>query len=257
MDEFDVTLHHLSSDGQQAGAQFPDLDLAKISPEKLRILLEAIAKIAAKCEFPTVPELRIAGPHGRFLVQAKNGQVRVTSWSTKAGSADLTPERIFALVMGRDAPEGEAGPEREIKIISFGGPSRRWALVVLVLAILATNGITAWLLTRPPTPLPTAVLPRYELVSPEKAKRVFADYAGVYETGGNSGDRSLTITDDGRLKWVRFGPQRSEAEKHDLTAQAAESGGRAVLVAANSGMIELRDPITLVYFGDTYRRKTP
>jgi hypothetical protein len=79
----------------------------------------------------------------------------------------------------------------------------------------------------------------------------------VYETGSNSGDRSLTITHDGRLKWVRFGAQRATAESYDLTAQAAESGGRAVLVASNSGMIELRDPITLVYFGDTYRRKGP
>jgi hypothetical protein len=257
VDEFAVTLHHLSSDGQQAGAQFPDLDLARVSPDKLRGLLEAITRIAPKCEFPAVPELRIAGPHGRFLVQAKNGQVRVTSWSAKTGSADLTPERILALVMGHDAAEGEAAPEREIRIVSFGGLSRRWALVVLALAILTTNGITAWLLTRPPPPIPASLLPPYELVSPEKAKRVFADYAGIYETGTGSGDRRLTILDDGRLKWVRFGPQQTEAESHDLTAQAAESGGRPVLVASNFGMIEMRDPITLVYFGDTYRRKTP
>jgi hypothetical protein len=257
VDEFSVTLHHLAPDGQQAGSQFPDLDLTKVAPEKLRALLEALARVAPGCEFPTVPELRIAGPHGRFLVQAKNGQVRVTSWSTKAGAADLTPERIYALVMGGEAGAEDAPPAGEIKIISFGGLSRRWALAILVLAIIATNGVTAWLLTRPPTPLPTYLLPKYQLVSPEQSKRVFSDFAGVYETGSDNGDRSLTIMNDGRLKWVRFGPKRTEVESHDLTAQAAESGGRPVLVASNFGMIEMRDPITLVYFGDTYRRKTP
>lgn len=257
MDEFSVTLHHLAPDGQRAGSQFPDLDLEKVAPEKLRMLLEALARVAPGCEFPTVPELRIAGPHGRFLVQAKNGQVRVTSWSTKAGAADLTPERIYALVMGGEAGAEDAPPAGEIKIISFGGLSRPWALAILVLAILATNGVTAWLLTRPPTPLPDNLLPKHQLVSPEQGKRVFSDFAGVYETGSDNGDRSLTIMNDGRLKWIRFGPKRTEVEIHDLTAQAAESGGRPVLVASNFGMVEMRDPITLVYFGDTYRRKSP
>lgn len=255
MDQFNVTLHHLAADGSQAGAQFPELDLTGVTRERLRTLLETLAALAPRCEYPVVPELRIAGPHGRFLVQAKNGQIRVTSWSAKTGAADLTPERIFALITGTEAAPESAESTDVARPVAFGGLSRRWALAILVAAVAATNGATAWLLTRPTPPLPPSLLPPYQLVDVERAKRVLTDFAGLYETGNNDGDRSLTIGSDGRLKWVRFGPKRAVTESHELTAQAAESGGRPVLVASNSGMIEMKDPITLVYFGDIYRRK--
>lgn len=253
--EFNITLHHLTADGRQAGAQLPDVDLKDVTPEKLRSLLETLAGLASRCEYPTVPELRIAGPQGRFLVQAKNGQVRVTSWSASTGSADLTPDRIFALIMGEAVDDGDL--PASVRPLSFGGLSRRAALVVLVAAILLTNGATAWLLTRPPEPIPTSLLPAHEPVSPEQARRILADFAGTYETGGEAGDRSLVISADGRLTWARFGPNRAVEETQELTAQAAQAGGRTVLVANNFGMIEAKDPITITFFGDTYRRKSP
>lgn len=255
VDQFSVTLHHLAPDGRQAGAQYPDVELKEVAPERLRGLIEGFAAVAPRCEYPVAPELRIEGPHGRFLVQVKDGQVRVTSWSAKAGTAELTPERIFAMITGRDVEE-VAAPSGG-RSVSFGGLSRNTALIVLVLAIVATNGITAWMLTRPPEPVPTSLLPAHTFVDAERARRVFADYAGVYETGAGAGDRSLTIAGDGRLKWIRFGPNRAVAESQELSARAAESRGRPVLVASNFGMIEAKDPLTIVYFGDTYRRKSP
>jgi hypothetical protein len=89
-----VTLHHLAPDVKQAGVNFPDVEHKDVTPPRLRGWLEALAKLAPKIEFPTQPELRIVGPRGRFLVQVKNGQVRLTSWSTNEGGSDLTPEEL-------------------------------------------------------------------------------------------------------------------------------------------------------------------
>jgi len=252
-DLFTVTRHHLAPDLASAGAQHPDVEQTGVTPERLRAWLEALIRLAPTVEYPVTPELRIAGPHGRFLVQAKNGQVRVTSWTSNAGGSDLTPDRILALIMGTDEAEAAA-----IAVASVGsGTSRRRGLKIalIVLAIVGTNGATAWMLTRPPPRLPASILPEYTIATPERAGRILGQFAGDYETGSAAGDRGLTVRPDGTLRWVQFGPDRSIVEETALTAQAAESGGRPVLVADNFGLIESADAITLVYFGDTYRRK--
>ncbi|MSU47551.1 MAG: hypothetical protein EXS37_00385 [Opitutus sp.] len=135
--------------------------------------------------------------------------------------------------------------------------SRRWKLALLAIAVVGSNGVTAWLLTRPPPPLPPELLPEYRLVTPEQAERVLAEFAGDFETGADAGDRGLTISPEGGLRSVVWGPDRTLAEETKLTARAAESRGRPVLVTNNYGMIEMKDPVTVVYFGDTYRRKKP
>ncbi|MBI4622477.1 MAG: hypothetical protein HY736_04545 [Verrucomicrobia bacterium] len=59
------------------------------------------------------------------------------------------------------------------------------------------------------------------------------------------------------MRWIRLGPDQTVAEDVTLTSQVADSRGQSVLVASNYGMIEMKDPITVAYFGDTYRRKMP
>ncbi|MEX2045351.1 MAG: hypothetical protein WD941_08360 [Opitutus sp.] len=251
---FAVTRHHLSPDLKQAGEEFADVEVAGIAPEKLRTWLVALTKLAPKVEYPVAPELRIVGPHGRFLVQAKSGQVRVTSWSSNAGGLDLTPDRILSLIMGTDALEAAT-----FAFEGHGGSGvarpRGVKISLLIIAILGSNAATAWMLTRPPPRLPTSVLAEFTLAGGEPAGRILADFAGDYETGAAEGDRGLRISPDGTLRWVRYGPNRTIVEETGLTARAAESNSRPVLVADNHGMIELKDAITVVYFGDTYRRK--
>jgi hypothetical protein len=251
---FGVTLHHLAPDLKQAGVHFADIERAGVTPEKLHTWLEALARLAPKSEYPVVPELRIAAPRGRFLVQAKNGQVRLTSWSSSEGGTDLTPERIYSLIMGTDAAEAASFA---IELSDLGnGRSRAKKMALLAVAILASNAVTAWVLMRPPPPIPTSILPEYQVVSAEPAQRILATFAGDYETGTADGDRGLRIGADGALHWIRFGPNRSIAEETGLKAQPAESKGQPVLVADNHGMISMQDAITVVYFGESYRRKT-
>ena len=46
-------------------------------------------------------------------------------------------------------------------------------------------------------------------------------------------------------------------EESDLTAKAAESGGRPALFTTGDALVEIVDASTLKFYGDTYRRKLP
>ncbi len=255
--QFTVALHHLAADLRRAGPEFPDTAPRPVGAGELRDLIEALTALAPRTEYPAEPELRIVGPHGRFLVQARNGGMRVSSWSAQAGGASLTPEQILAMILGLE--EAESLPPRAGAPAPAGSGriSARVKLIVLVLAIAGSNIVTAWMLTRPPPRVPVALVPEHQPVAPERAQRVLAEFAGDYDTGFAEGDRHLTLRADGYARWFVWGPDRGVRDDVTLKLEAGESRGRPVLVADGLGVIEMKDPITIVYFGDTYRRKTP
>jgi len=255
--EFSVTLHHLAADLRKAGPEFPDTLPRVVAARELRELVEALTALAPRTEYPAEPELRIVGPHGRFLVQARNGGTRVSSWSAQAGGANLSSAQILAMILGLE--EAEALPARAGDGAGMrpARGSARWKLVGLVIAIVGSNGVTAWMLTRPPPRVPVALLPEYQLVAPERAHRVLADFAGEYDTGFAEGDRHLTLRADGNARWFVWGADRAARDEVTVAIQAAETRGRPALLADGLALIEMKDPITLVYFGDTYRRKSP
>jgi hypothetical protein len=251
---FTVKLHHLAVDAKEARANLPDVELADVSPKQLRRLLDALATLAPNVHYPLAPSVRIDGPHGQFLVQTQDGKVRVTSWSAQAGVENLTPERILAMIMGAEADTTQ--PPDDASVGWWGGLSRGGRIALLAIAIVGSNAATAWMLTRP-APVPTSLLPEHRFVDRDRAQRMLAEFAGDFATGAAAGDRRLTIQPDGALRWITLGANGAAAEQTTLKARAAESRGHAVLVADNLGMIEMKDPITLVYFGDTYRRTAP
>jgi hypothetical protein len=250
--QFSVRLHHLTREISRAGSDCADVQLGALTPDKLREMLEKLAHLAPSVNFPAEPEVRITGPQGQFLVQVRNGHVRMVSWSAQQGGSDLPPDRILAIIMGLEQSEdGELG-RNEAKMSSPRVRGSKIALLAFVL--FGSNGFTAWMLTRPSPPPPIQLLPEYRIVTPERAERMLTDFAGVYETGRAEGDRRLSIKADGTMQWTEFGPPQRVADETALTAQAAESHNRPVLIASNHGMIEMKDPLTLLYFNDTYRR---
>lgn len=247
---FQVTLRHLAPDVTKASYEFPESTLADVTSDQLRQLLVALANLAPKVEYPAVPELRITAADGQFLVQVKDRHVRFSSWSTRAGNADPSPGEIMATITGTEVAEGAGAGAAEL-VSALRRPRRRGlAIGLLAAAILASNGITAWMLTRPPADM----LPEYRLLDPDAAKRLLIDAAGTYETGAAQGDRRLRLERDGRVRWEKFGDNRTIEEGSDLTSQAAQSAGHPALLTSARALIEIKDSSTLVYYGDTYRR---
>jgi len=248
---FTVTLHHLAPDARQMGANFPDTDLPSVTGRKLRELIRALAAIATRDPGAATPELRIGAPHGRFIVRVGEGRLRITSWDIRVGGTDFSPDQIVGLITGGDVESGGGGDD-----FSASGKKRspRGWVGILVALIIATNVITAWMITRPP---PNPFLPEFTPLAPEQTERLLVDVAGEYQTGANEGDRALTITRDGRVRWVKFGPKRAIIESADLKSRAVQSRGQRALLADDRALITFPDPATVVFYNETYRRQSP
>jgi hypothetical protein len=244
---FSVSFKHLSSDAKKAGADLPDSQLYHVSVKQIRALLESMANLAPTVAFPAEPEMRMTGPAGKFVVQIKAGNLNFVSWSTSTrAGGKLTPEQIVAAITGAEADEeSAAAPEPS-------GIRHKLTMAMLIVAIAGVNAFTIWFVSRPPRTL----LPKYTLMQAGPAERLLTDVAGVYETGGSSGDRRLEIGKDGAVERVKFGAKREVTQKQQFTVQAAEAAGKPALLTSKKALITIKDPLSVVLYGDTYQRVT-
>ncbi len=243
-----VTLHHLAPDLSWSSATAPDHELKNLSAAKLRMLIESLVQLAPKVQYPAAPELRITAPGGRFLVQVKDGKVKFTSWSLRAGGTELTPEQIVAAITGepldpRGLPGGAPAKGRLPKSVK---------LALLALVIVGSNATTAWIAMKPKPTL----LPPLRAMDQAPGERLLASVAGEYAMGSQPGDRTLTIKKDGAVRWFKLGADGKIEEDESFTTKPVqvEPGATPGLLAENA-VIEVKDPITVVFYGDTYRRK--
>jgi hypothetical protein len=249
---FTVALKHLAPDASKASADLPDAELSDVTTERLRRLIDGLAKLAPQVQYPATPELRITAPDGRFLVQVRDGKIKFTSWSLRTGGSELTPAQIFAAITGEeldDRPVRAAAEERK-------GLPRGAKVALLALVILGSNAVTAWFAMRPPARLPVELLPQYRLIDEDQGQRLLANMAGDYATGSAESDRVMTIKKDGAVRWWKIGENRSVVEEETFVTkpvQVQPSGTSGLL--ANNAIIELKDPITVMFFGEAYRRK--
>ena len=80
--------------------------------------------------------------------------------------------------------------------------------------------------------------------------------AGDYETGTREGDRRLTIQPDGALQLSKYGQKRTVVEENSKTVRGALTSGKSALLTNDPYLLEIRDPNTVVLYGDTYKRKS-
>ena len=182
---FTVTLHHLAAGAKQADAALPDVTLTEVRAKTLHALIRSLGTLAPTNLGKASPELRVIAPHGQFVVQVAEGQLRINSWTIRVGGSALSPDQIFALITGAEAVADAAGIE-----LAGSAPKRSRGAMVALLAvlILGSNALTAWFLTRP---APNPFLPDYAPLAKEPAERLIADIAGDYQSGTREGARAL------------------------------------------------------------------
>lgn len=253
---FQITLHHLSLDAKAASASQPDHDLPKVTVEKLRELLVALAATAAN--LPAVseasPEIRIRAGKDTLQVRVSEGQLRFVSWETKTGGVGLNVDQIIARVCF-SAPRSEPVPIRPARIHApVEAPERipRWLKVTgLIAAIVAINCTSVWMLLKPPPDL----LSEFELLPAAASQELLTMVAGDYETGAREGDRRLTIQADGAIQLSKYGQKRLVVEENTKTVRGALTSGKPALLTDDPYLLEIKDPNTVVLYGDTYKRK--
>jgi hypothetical protein len=253
---FHLILHHLSPDAKEALASQPDHELPKATIEKLRELLVALEAAVGRMPAagPAAPEIRIKTGKDTLQVKVTEGQLRFVSWETKAGGVGLTVDQIIARV-NLSAPRTEPAPRRAPRPQPVAAkPERipRWLKVaVLVAAIVGINATTVWMLIKPPPDL----LSEFELLPEAASHELLASLAGDYETGNHEGDRHLTIQPDGALQILKYSPKRVLVPENAKTARGALTSGRPALLTSDPYLLVIKDPNTVVLYGDTYKRK--
>jgi hypothetical protein len=129
--------------------------------------------------------------------------------------------------------------------------------------LLLAVGLNAWALYQfldqkadPPPPSFTAI------TDPEQLDGLRHQLAGNYATGGEPGDRLITIAADGAIRFQLLvarvdGAPASAKAVDDTYVVGLRSGGMNCLVTTASGQIEIGVDGTLRYYGDTYKRTAP
>jgi hypothetical protein len=257
---YSVTLHHLSPDASAAGLAYPDEQLQTVTAAQLRELLMALALVASQLSIyePSTPEIRVKTDREIFVIRTRYRRLCFVGWETIlrgeehsvafimgtiTGTVEAT--KIVPKVIERYVPPPSSGSTPQMP----GGIPRWVKVAVLAVLIVGFNGATAWMLLRPP-PSP---VPKHELLPDSESRALLQRVSGEYETGTGEGDRRLLIGPDGVLRLAKFGPQRAVLEERQKNARGAMVNGRAALVTAD-GVIEIKDPNTVVLFGSTYHR---
>lgn len=251
---YTVSLRQLAPDATDAGVSYAEAERKDVSAKELRALLRSAAALAPRVAYPLAPELRITTAAGRFVVQLKDGRLHFISWSSaKSRGGNPTADQIFAIITGQEVEDDNRGSAAAASSgdVVKASSTWRWGVgSILVVVILVANFYSVWNYRKPPGDL----LPPLRLLDGEPAKRLLENVAGSYETGDTAGDRRLEINRDGRVVWIKFGPNRAPAERKELTAQGAETSGQPALLTSKKGLIKVKDRTSLSLFGDLYQR---
>lgn len=261
---YSVTLHHLAPGATAAGLNFPDEQLASVSPAQLRDLLYALSEVASRLTIyePSTPEIRVKTDRDVFVIRTRYRQLCFVGWETTLRGEEHSVPYIITTISGGAAEVQRMTPAK-VERAAFVSPvaddkaatasnSRRTKIAIMAVLILGFNAATAWMLLRPAPSL----TPSYELMVETDSRTLLIKSAGDYHTGKEPGDRRLTINPDGMLRFAKYGPAQSLLEPRDRPANGATVAGKPVLITSgkNPVIVEIRDPDTVVCSGTTYRR---
>lgn len=253
---YSLTLHHLSPDAKEASAALADLEVSRVTPEKLRIMLTALAAVAVRhrTDYSVTPEIRIKTGRTELLIRARDGGLTLVSWDKKVGGQNLTVADVMAQLEQSPAADAPAATSSSSTAGKTGGAglSGRSKLIMLVVAVVAINAFTAWNLLKPEP----GFVPDHQLLPTDEARELLKRAAGEYETGSTPGDRRLIIQADGSLILSTYGPRRTIVEQLNRSAKGANIQGQVGLVTSDPSVLEIRDRDTVVLYGNVYKRRS-
>lgn len=262
---YSVTMHHLAPGATAAGLQYPDEQLANVTPAQLRDLLYALNEVAAGLTIyePSTPEIRIKTDRDVFVVRTRYRQLCLVGWETTLRGEEHSVPYIVTTVGGGAAEVARITPVK-VERIPTASPlgsdartiaasnSRRIRIAIMAVLILGFNAATAWMIFKP-TP---SLTPAYELMADAESRALLIKAAGDYQTGTQPGDRRLSIEPDGTLRFAKYGPAQAITEPRVRPSGGAVVAGKSVLVTndKNPVIVEIRNMDTVVCTNTTYHR---
>jgi hypothetical protein len=255
---FRVSTVHLSADAATADPTLAATELGEVSRDTLLTLLGRLRELDASHLVDAEPHLLVTSRAGRFIV--RTGRKKLFLYDARDNVqpyAELTPEEIVALLEREhvtaapwSANEGNA-PAEAAHAARRAAPHTGIAATILI-AGLALNGYTLYSVfyTESVNAPPLVTL----LTEPTDIVARTNSVVGTYMTGDKPGDRTIAVQADGRVNFSELGSSNVLLNNRD-TYKVGKRGEKFCLSTAESGVIEIIDSDTLLYYRDVYKRK--
>lgn len=252
---FRLSTVNLSEDYAHAGAEHGTVERGELTREQLIALLENFRGLATAQNEDADPHLLLTSTVGRFLVRAGRGKLFLyNARVTVEPYAELSPEEIVTQ-LERDnitlAPFPHLAADSSVPPTPPRRSSHRGIALAILVAGLAVNGYTLYSIfyTDTVNDAPVVAL----LTEPAELAAVAREVVGTYATGNRTGDRVIVVEPDGRVRFSEIGSKNSILN-NTTTYRLGRQLRKLCLTTADSGIIDLIDSSTLVYYRDTYHR---
>ncbi len=248
---FSVTTVNLSSDTAVADATLGPSDLGVLSTEEFAALVERFSRIHAAQNIEADPHLLVTAPAGRFLIRTGQGKLFLyNARDTTQPYSEHSPAEIVAQLDRQLTTPPFAFTEAIAAEQPKAAPHYGIAFAIL-LAGLALNAYTLYSVfyTESVNEAPVVVL----LTEPAEFASRSREVIGSYATGSQPGDRVITVTADGKIKFFEIGTKAGPTNNTD-TFKLGRREKKFCLLTADSGVVDIVNPDTFVYYRDTYRR---
>ena len=248
---FTVTSVNLSTDPSAADCRLGPSELGVLTPDEFRSLLDRLSLIESAQPDGADPHLVVTSAAGRFIIRTGEGKLLLyNARDTSEPSSRLSPEEIVTQLDPQITQAPFAFPPAPPSKKPKAAPHYAMAFALFV-AALALDGFTLYAVfniehvASPPSVVVLTDLNEIATRGP--------DTLGNYATGSRPGDRVITVTPDGKVRFSELGSPDAISINTD-TFRLGLHGKRLCLLTAESGVVDFVNPDTLLYYRDTYRR---
>lgn len=250
---FTVTTVNLTSDTSGADITLGPSNLGVLSTEEFTSLLGRFSQIDARQNHDADPHLLVSASAGRFIIRTGQGKLFLyNARDTTEPYSELTAAEIVTQLDRQLTTPPFAFTEAVAATAAEPKPAPHYGIAfAILLAGLALNGYTLYSVfyTVSVNEPPAVVL----LTDAKEIDLRGRELLGTFATGSQPGDRMITITADGKIKFFQLGGKDGFTNNTD-SFKLGHHDKRLCLFTLDSGVVDTAGPDTLIYYRDTYRR---
>lgn len=247
---FTVTTVNLTSDTTGADSSIGAAELGPLSAAEFTALLGRFQQLEARQNHDADPHILVTASAGRFLI--RTGQGKLLLYNARDTTEPYSELSASEIAVQLDRPLTAPLPTATESVATAPKPAPHYAIAFAILvAGLGLNGYTLYSVfyMESVNIAPAVVL----LTDPAELAARGRDAVGSYATGGLPGDRVISVTADGKIRFFELGGKDDMTHNTD-TFKLGRHNKKFCLLTADSGVVQIVNPDTLLYYRDTYRR---
>ena len=248
--KFNLTTVNLTADLRTARADLGACDFGERDDAQVFAMLEIFRQIDPVQNHAAEPQIVIESPNGKFLVRTGQGKLYLyNARDTTEPYVELNSSEILREIL-RPPPSSEEAAGAASAAAARRTPHKGIAISILAAGLLL-NGYTLYSVFYIDD---INEKPAIKLVTDNKeASSLQSAVAGRYATGSDPGDRAIDVGADGRVRFLKR-VAGGEKPDGDDTYRVGRHDSQLCLTTRDSGVIDIQNSDTIVYYRDTYRR---